>query len=79
MRGSRNQSNADFLVEYFQNFFARAALKELTVHLQALDSLATTFRRPELERCVLGGIVLSGFCELLDDMFNLAPASSAIS
>lgn len=67
----RNEPNADFLVEYFQNLLARAALDQLAVKFQALDCLTTPDSDTQIQRLVLSRVILTRLRLRDDDVFDL--------
>jgi hypothetical protein len=72
-KGARDEAEADFLVEHLEDFLARAVLEQTAVHVQARDRLSARERRAEIERLVLGGVVLAQAGPRQDDVLNLSP------
>jgi len=67
----RDESNADFLVEYFQNLLARAALNQFAVKLQALDCFTTSDSDTQIQWLVLSRVILTRLRLRDDDVFDL--------
>lgn len=67
----RDESDADFLVEYFQNLLARAALDQFAVKFETLDCLTAPDRNTQIQWLVLSGVVLTRLCLRDDDVFDL--------
>lgn len=67
---SRDQPDANLLVEHLQHFLARATLEQLAMHLQTLDGFLAPFSRPQLHRGVFRGVVLARLRQLGDDMVD---------
>jgi hypothetical protein len=67
----RDEADTNFLVEYFQNLPASAALDQFTVKFQALNCLTTPNRNAQVQRLVLSRVILTGLRLRDDDMLNL--------
>ena len=67
----RDEPDADFLVEHFQNFLARAALDQFAMKFQTLDCLTTPDRDTQIQRLVFSGVILTRLRLRDDDMFDL--------
>jgi len=67
----RDEPDADFLVEYFQNLLARAAFDQFAVKVQALDCLTTPDSDTQIQRLVLSRVILTGLRLCDDDVFDL--------
>jgi len=67
----RDEPDADFLVEYFQNLFARAALDQFAVKLQALYCLTTPDSDTQIQRLVLSRVILTRLRLRDDDVLDL--------
>ena len=67
----RNQPYSNLLIEYFEDFLARAAFEQLTVHLKTFDSFTATLSWPQVQRAVFRRVVFPRLRELLDDVFDL--------
>lgn len=70
-RDSRLQTDADFLIEYFEDLFRGAPTKQIAMHLETSDSFATSGGRTQIERRTLDRVVFSRTSLDLDDMLNL--------
>jgi len=70
-RSLRDKPNANFLVEYFQDLPARAALNQFTVKFQALNCLAAPDRDTQIQHLVLSRVIFARLCLRDDDMLNL--------
>lgn len=68
---SRDEADADFLVEHLQDLLARAALEQLAMHLQALNRFSTALCGPKIHRAVFGWVILPRFCEFQYDVLDL--------
>jgi hypothetical protein len=66
-----NESYTDLLVEYLQHFLVRAALQELTMHLEAFDRFGATVCWAEVQWRVFWWVVCTCRGQSLDYMFNL--------
>ena len=73
----RDETNADFLVEYLQDLLAGASLQKLAMHLQALNRLNAAFGWAQFQRCPFLRVVRAGPGELHDDMLDLNPRKSS--
>ena len=75
VRGSlRYEADANFLVKYFQDLPARAALDQFAVKFQTLNCLPTTDGNTEVQRLVLSRVILTRLRLRDDNMFNLVDA-----
>jgi hypothetical protein len=71
MRSLRDEADANFLIEYFQYFLARAALHQFTVKFQTLNCLTTPDSNAQIQRLILRRVIFTGLCLRDNDMFNL--------
>ena len=71
--GLRNEADADFLVEHFQDLSARAALDQFAVELQTLNRFTTADGNPQVQYLVLSRVILTRLCLRDDNMFDLRP------
>jgi hypothetical protein len=74
-KNPRDEPDADFLVEYFQNLLARAALDQFAVKFQTLDRLTTPDRDTQIQRLVLSRVILTRLRLCDDDVLDLGIAS----
>ena len=67
----RGETDADFLVEYFQDLSARAALDQFAVKFQALNCFTTPDRNAQIQILVLSRIILTRLRLRNNDVFDL--------
>lgn len=70
--GSRDEADADFLVEHLQDLLACTTLLRLVMYLQVLDRFLAALCGSEFHRAIFGQVVFPQFRELQDDVLHLA-------
>jgi hypothetical protein len=67
----RDETDANFLIENFQDLLTRATLHQFAVKLQTLDCFATPNTGTQIQRLVFRGVILAELRLRDDNMFNL--------